>query len=69
MTKLPAPTRLIVPVVKKRRLNEPKNDAAYWRTRAYQERIEALEQIRAEYHHWRADAQSGFQSVYSIGKP
>lgn len=68
MAKLTSPTRLIAPVVKKLRLNEPKDDAAYWRTRSYQERIEALEQIREEYHHWRADAQSGFQRVYSIVK-
>jgi len=61
-------TRLIAPVVKKLRLSEAKNDSAYWRTRSYRERIEALEQIREEYHHWRADAQPGFQRVYSVVK-
>jgi hypothetical protein len=65
----PSPsTRLIAPVVKKLHLNDVKDDSAYWRTRPYQERIEALEQIREEYHLWRADAQSGFQRVYSIVK-
>ncbi len=68
MTNPNSATRLIAPVVKKIRLNEAKNDAAYWRTCSYQERIEALEQIREEYHHWKADAQSGFQRVYSIVK-
>lgn len=68
MSDSPSPTRLIAPVVKKLHLSEVKNDAAYWRTRPYEERIEALEQIRAEYHHWRGDAQSGFQRVYSIVK-
>jgi hypothetical protein len=68
VTKPNSPHRKIAPVVKKLRLGEAKNDAAYWRTRPYQERIEALEQIREEYHHWKADAQSGFQRVYTIGK-
>lgn len=63
-----SPTHLIAPVVKKLRLGDTKNDSAYWRTRSYQERIDALEQIREEYHHWKADAQSGLQRVYSIAK-
>jgi len=61
-------TRLIAQVVKKIHSSEAKNDSAYWRTCSYQERIEALEQIREEYHHWRADAQPGLQRVYSIAK-
>lgn len=61
-------TRLIAPVVTKLRLKDAKNDSAYWRTRSYQERLDALEQIREEYHRWRGDAQSGFQRVYSIIK-
>jgi hypothetical protein len=60
--------RSIAPVVKKTRLGEAKNDAAYWRTRSYQERIDALEQIREEYHLWKGDVQSGFQRVYTIVK-
>jgi hypothetical protein len=68
MADLSSPVRLIAPVVKKHRLSDAKTDTAYWRTRSYQERIEALEQIREEYHHWRGDAQSGFQRVYSIIK-
>jgi DNA polymerase/3'-5' exonuclease PolX len=60
--------RLIAPVFKKVRLGEAENDAAYWRSRSYQERIEALEQIREEYEHWKGDAQPGFQRVYSILK-
>lgn len=62
------PPRLIAPVVHKVRLGEAKSDAAYWRTRSYQERIETLEQIREEYHQWKADVQPGFQRVYSIVK-
>lgn len=62
------PARLIAPVVKISRLSDTKNDAAYWRSLSYQDRIDALEQIREEYHHWKADAQPGFQRVYSIVK-
>ena len=62
------PDRLIALVVKKIRLGEAKGDAAYWRTRPVQERLEALEEIREEYHHWRGDAQSRLQRVYTIIK-
>ena len=68
MTDLISSTRLIAPVVKKMRFGDVKNDAAYWRALSYQERIEALEQIREEYHRWKVDAQPGFQRVYSIVK-
>jgi hypothetical protein len=60
--------RLIVPVVQKLRLGEAKGDAVWWRTRSYQERLEALEEIREEYHHWRGDAQYRLQRVYTITK-
>lgn len=68
MAKKKSTDRLIVQVVKISRLGDTKNDAAYWRTLSYQERIEALEQIREEYHRWKADAQPGFQRVYTIVK-
>lgn len=68
MTDLTSPTRIIALVVKKLRFSDRKNDAAYWRTLPYQERLEALEQIREEYHCWKADAQPGFQRVCSIVK-
>ena len=60
--------RKIALVVNKIHLGERKNDAAFWRSLSYQERIDALEQIREEYHQWIADAQPGFQRVYSIIK-
>ena len=68
MTDLTSSTRIIAPVFKKLRFGDAKNDAAYWRSLPYQERLEALEQIREEYHRWKADAQPGFQRVYSIVK-
>jgi len=58
----------IAPVVKKVRFGEVRSDAAFWRSLPYAERIAALEQIREEYHHWKADAQPGFQRIYSIVK-
>jgi hypothetical protein len=58
----------IASVVSKIRFGDQKNDASYWRGLSHQERIDALEQIREEYHQWKADAQPGFQRVYSIIK-
>ena len=63
-----SPVRLIAPIVTKLHLGDSKNEAAYWRSLPYQERINALEQIREEYHRWKADVQPGFQRVYSIVK-
>ena len=68
MTDRISSTRIIAPVVKILHFSDTKNDAAFWRTLPYQERIEALEQIREEYHRWRVDAQPGLQRVYSIVK-
>lgn len=61
-------TRMIAPVVRILRFTDAMNDADYWRALSYQERIEALEEIREEYQRWKADVQPGFQRVYSIIK-
>lgn len=55
-------------VIRKIRLGAKQNDAAYWRSCSYVERLAALEEIRREYHHWRQDAESGFQRVYRVIK-
>jgi hypothetical protein len=68
MADLTSSTRGIAPVVKKLCFSDANTDAEYWRTLSHQERIEALEQIREEYHRWKADAKRGFQRVYSIIK-
>jgi hypothetical protein len=60
--------RNIVKVVTKTRLGEEPSAAAYWRAQTYQVRLEALEQIRQEYHEWKYNAQPRFQRVYSIVK-
>ena len=47
--------------------NQPK-DLLYWKTKTFEERLNALEQIRQEYNSWRYNAQQGFQRVYRIVK-
>ncbi len=58
----------IARVVTRRRLKDPKNDAAFWRSLPPEERIAALEQIRSEYHRWKFHAEPGFQRVFRIVK-
>ncbi len=40
-------------ICRKVKLKEQKSDFAYWQTQSYQARLEALEQIRQEYHQWQ----------------
>jgi hypothetical protein len=49
-------------------VNEQKTDFAYWQTQSYEARLAALEQIRAEYHHWDHGAEPRLQRVYQIVK-
>ena len=60
------PNRQIVPVVRIRNLDDPNDDAVYWRSRNPEERIAALEEIRADYHRWKGDAESRLQRVLTI---
>ena len=60
--------RSIAPVVRKISLFDKSEDVEYWRTQPYAARLEALELIRQEYHHWKYHAEPGFQRVYSIIK-
>jgi hypothetical protein len=59
---------MIEKVYTKINLQDKQSDFAYWQTRSYQERLEALEQIRKEYHLWRYGAEPRFQRVYKIVK-
>ena len=55
-------------VVKKNRKTSH-DDAKYWCDKTAQERLDALEQIRSEYHQWKyQDAQPRFQRVYRVIK-
>jgi hypothetical protein len=48
---------------------EQKSDFAYWQTQSYQARLEALEQIRQEYHQWKDNrVESRLQRVYTISQ-
>ncbi len=58
--------RQIVPVLVERDLSDPNNDASFWRSRPAEERIAALEEFRAEYHHWLGDAESRLQRVFTV---
>jgi hypothetical protein len=60
--------REIAAVYHKQPLTAPKQDAAYWRSLPYSERIAALEQIRTEYHTWKGDAKPGLQRVCRVIK-
>jgi hypothetical protein len=55
-------------VIKRYKTNEQPNDFAYWQTKSFEERLEALEQIRTEYNSWKYGAEQGFQRVYRIIK-
>jgi hypothetical protein len=55
-------------VVKKYTIGEQPGDFRYWQSKSYEERLNALEQIRKEYNSWRYNAGQGFQRVYRIIK-
>jgi hypothetical protein len=54
--------------VNKVSISERQNDTAYWRTRSYQDRLAALEQIRQEFHRWKYGDEPRLQRVYTIFK-
>lgn len=57
----------IAKVVTKVNSSEQKFDFAYWQTKSYAERLQALEEIRREYNNWKyTDAEQRFQRVYRI---
>jgi hypothetical protein len=49
-------------------MDEQPGEFSFWQSKSYEERIEALEQIRKEYNIWRYNAEQGFQRVYSVVK-
>ncbi|MDD4029695.1 MAG: hypothetical protein PHX86_08365 [Caldisericia bacterium] len=55
--------------VRRYRIDQEPNNYSYWITKTPQERIDALETIRSEYHAWRySDAEKRFHRVYRIVK-
>lgn len=60
--------RRSMPVVKTS-MRAPNQDIAHWQTQSFQARINALEEIRREYHLWKyGDAEPRLQRVYTIIK-
>jgi hypothetical protein len=49
-------------------LKQAKSDFAYWQRQSFAARLEALEEIRREYHRWKYNAEPGFQRVYQVVK-
>lgn len=64
----PPKPRQIALVYRKMRIDEQGTDFAYWQSRPPMERLEALEQIREEYHHWKYGQEPRLQRVYTIIK-
>ena len=58
----------IIKVVNKYKIGEQPKDLSFWQSKSYQERIDALEQIRQEYNQWRYPAEQGIKKVYKIIK-
>ncbi len=59
-------TRKIKKVVPKVKLGEQKSDFAYWQSQPPSARLEALEQIRQEYHRWKYGKEPRMQKVVTI---
>jgi len=54
--------------IKKLKMQDSKNDFAYWQAQSYAQRLAALELIRNEYISWKYGAPQRFQRVYRIIK-
>ena len=50
------------------KLGEQGTDFAYWQAQSYAARLQALEQIRREYHLWKYGVEPGFYRVCAIVK-
>lgn len=60
---------MVKTIVVKKIHETSQDDARYWYDKTPQERIDALEQLRQEYHQWKyKDAQPRFQRVYRVTK-
>ena len=60
---------MVKTIIVKKSKETSQEDAQYWCNKTPQERLDALEQIRSEYHQWKYnDAQPRFQRVYRVIK-
>ena len=59
---------MIAPVVRKVRIEEQGTDFAFWQSQPVERRLEALEEIRREFHLNDHDSQQGLQRVFTVVK-
>jgi hypothetical protein len=55
-------------VIRKVNIKKQNNDFNYWQKQSYQKRLEALEQIRQQYHQYKYNAEPRLQRIYTIVK-
>ncbi|MCA2720775.1 MAG: hypothetical protein IM333_06450 [Microcystis sp. M048S1] len=55
-------------VINKVNIKKQNNDFNYWQKQSYQKRLEALEQIRQQYHQYKYNAEPRLQIIYTIVK-
>lgn len=53
-------------VINKIDLKKQKSDFSYWQKQPLAKRLEALEEIRQQYHQYKYNAEPRFQRVYTI---
>jgi len=58
----------VIKAVNKYKIDEQPNDFIFWQSKSFEERINALEQIRQEFNNWKYNAEQRFQRVYRIIK-
>ena len=68
MAKMNKTNRLDRSIVKVGKMDKLKLDVVFWQTRSPQERIDALEQIREEFHSWKYGTTLRLERVYGILK-
>ncbi|BAQ63207.1 hypothetical protein GM3708_3613 (plasmid) [Geminocystis sp. NIES-3708] len=50
-------------------LKQQSSDFNYWQTQTYQQRLQALEEIRQEYHLWKyQNVESRLQRIYTVSQ-
>ena len=55
-------------VINKIKIKDKKTDFSYWQQQPYQTRLQALEQIRQQYHQYKYNAEPRLQRVYTISQ-
>jgi hypothetical protein len=56
-------------VIKKINKKQQKSDFNYWQQQPLEKRLEALEEIRQQYHQYKYNAEPRLQRIYTIIKP